>query len=298
MDLHREPWHDVKSKRCGFEGCTVRAWYGTPGIGPEKCAEHRLAGMSTRPNARCNVCKEPATRGSADGKPVRCAGHSLPGDLNLVERRCAECGLLWVLDRRGYCEYCQPAVFKRARLAKQRDLTDYLDSRGLPGAQTDRIVDGGECGMERPDRVYPDPEGRFVLILEIDENQHRDRACECEQTRMVNIGQAFGGTPVYFVRWNPDTYVPGGRGETGGVREAGETEEGEVREAGETEEGVNGKPARLRTRHETVAELIEGILSGRLFRDTQPVPGALVCALYMYYDGFVDLYREPWHCIS
>ena len=172
---------DVKSKRCGFEGCTVRAWYGTPGIGPERCAEHRLAGMSTRPNARCNVCKEPATRGSADGKPVRCAGHSLPGDLNLVERRCAECGLLWVLDRRGYCEYCQPAVFKRARLAKQRDLTDYLDSRGLPGAQTDRIVDGGECGMERPDRVYLDPEGRFVLILEIDENQHRDRACECEQ---------------------------------------------------------------------------------------------------------------------
>ena len=23
---------------------------------------------------------------------------------------------------------------------------------------------------------------------------------------MVNIGQSFGGLPVYFIRWNPDDY--------------------------------------------------------------------------------------------
>jgi hypothetical protein len=25
---------------------------------------------------------------------------------------------------------------------------------------------------------------------------------------MVNIGQTFGGIPVYFIRWNPDDYSP------------------------------------------------------------------------------------------
>ena len=36
----------------------------------------------------------------------------------------------------------------------------------------------------------------------------------------------------------------------------------------------------------------------RMFADTQPVPGALVCALYLYFDGFTDVHSEPWRRIS
>ena len=59
-------------------------------------------------------------------------------------------------------------------------------------------------GRERPDRVYD----LGIVILECDENQQQERSCACEQTRMVNIGQSYGGLPVYFIRWNPDAYKP------------------------------------------------------------------------------------------
>jgi len=40
----------------------------------------------------------------------------------------------------------------------------------------------------------------------IDENQHKSYACECEQGRMIQLHQDFGGTPVLFIRYNPDSY--------------------------------------------------------------------------------------------
>ena len=73
----------------------------------------------------------------------------------------------------------------------------YLDTRvaqlGRP-VSTDRAVEGGECGADRPDRIYDF--GDKIIVVECDEDQHRGRACVCEQTRMVNIGQSFGGVPV------------------------------------------------------------------------------------------------------
>ena len=39
------------------------------------------------------------------------------------------------------------------------------------------------CAWDRADRV---------VMLEIDEGQHKYRPCECEQTRMMNVSQAIG----------------------------------------------------------------------------------------------------------
>ena len=72
---------------------------------------------------------------------------------------------------------------------------DYLNSRELVGMSTDVIIDHGECGAERPDRVFDF--GNKIIILECDEDQHRYRICECEQTRMVNISQSFNHRPSF-----------------------------------------------------------------------------------------------------
>ncbi|KAJ3042194.1 hypothetical protein HK097_002095 [Rhizophlyctis rosea] len=77
-------------------------------------------------------------------------------------------------------------AFKRVRLAKQH-----------------MVVDGGACGLERPD-FYIDC-GTHILIIEVDEHQHSERACECEQTRMVKYSQS-NGMRTMFLRWNPDKY--------------------------------------------------------------------------------------------
>jgi hypothetical protein len=168
-----------------------------------------------------------------------------------------------VLDANNKCEFCDPERFKTNRLAKQNDLMEYLNGKGLRGNSTDIVIDKGVCGLERPDRVF-DFEDKIV-ILECDEHQHRERACSCEQTRMVNISQSYGGTPVYFIRWNPDNYA-----------------------------SVDGRePESVARRHQRVAKFLCDIRDNRI-----ELPVALLSVFYMYYDGWNGSHNESWHCIT
>jgi hypothetical protein len=168
------------------------------------------------------------------------------------------------LDKENKCENCNPESFATARLAKQNAIMAYLDGRGLQGSSTDIMVDNGICGKERPDRVYDF--GDKIVVFECDESQHDDRQCLCEQTRMVNIGQTFGGVPVYFIRWNPDDYSP---------------------------ESDRKMPEELAKRNKLLADLIRDIKNNK-----HALPKALVSVIYLYYDGWSSLAEEEWHILT
>jgi hypothetical protein len=248
---------NVKNKRCNFQDCTSRPCYGKIGYGATRCAQHKEKGMIIKPNAKCTHCNEQAIWG-LHRTPMRCDIHKNDNDENLAERKCISCGLLFILNSEDKCEYCNPIVFKTAYLAKQNALMNYLDTRGLIGMSTDKIVDTGECGKERPDRIYDFDDK--IIILECDENQHKQRTCDCEQTRMVNIFNSFGGIPVHFIRWNPDNY-----------------------------KCENGEMEPLSNRHKLCADLIEDI------RDNHhKIPEALLSVIYLYYDGWTTFSKEEW----
>ena len=259
----KEGMIDVKSKRCDHKGCDTEVSYGKPGHPETRCFPHREPGMIRKPNSKCKDCKEPAVWGT-NRVPRHCEAHKTSDDENLVERPCASCSLPYILDKEDKCENCNPASFQTARLAKQNALMDALDARNLKGDSTDKIVEGGACGRERPDRVYDF--GDKIVILECDEHQHQERACACEQTRMVNIGQSFGGIPVYFIRWNPDDYRP---------------------------EKSRKKPEDIKKRYKLVGDLLDDIKSNKV-----ALPAALVSALYMYYDGWASLAEEEWKIMT
>ena len=259
---------DVRNKRCVC--CKTSASYGRPGLQVSHCAKHRLPGMIRRPNAKCESCTELAIWGT-NWVPLHCENHKTEAEHNLVERECASCKLVMVLDMNGRCEYCDPKRVRTVRLAKQNALMAYLDRRGLAGCSTDTTIDGGECGLERPDRVYD--MGDKIVVLECDEDQHKGRACVCEQTRMVNIGQSFGGLPVYFIRWNPDRY--GAAGATPNARR--------TLAAGDA----------LAVRYKLVGDLIQDIRAG-----VHAVPAALVAAKYLYFDGWSALAAEGWAVVA
>jgi putative hemolysin len=263
--LHKEVGMvDVKHKTCDYDGCDVRPRYGKPGIKASHCARHRKPGMIRRPTAKCLICKEKAIYGT-NYIPRHCELHKTEEDQNYIEMSCVSCQLPMILDVDGRCEYCNPVKFQTARLAKQNALTNYLDGRGYKGNSTDTIVNGGECGKERPDRVYEFPDK--IIILECDEHQHRDRQCLCEQTRMVNIGQSYGGLPVYFLRWNPDDYQPA---------------------------SDRKNPELVAKRHKLVADLLRDIINGRYKLPNN----ALVSALYLYYDNWNSIETEEWHILT
>ncbi len=200
---------DVKSLSCENIECDTRARFGFPGKQPHLCTSHRAIGTILQPRKRCleGNCSELAVYGMRVHE--HCEAHKVNGEVNILERKCKSCGLLGILDRNDNCETCDPATFKRIALAKQNMVRDYLIAEGFVFETVDRIIDGGVCGKERPD-FYIDC-GTHILIIEVDEHQHSGRACECEQTRMVNISQS-NGMRTIFLRWNPDPYKPSRKG--------------------------------------------------------------------------------------
>jgi hypothetical protein len=245
---------------CVHDDCINRAYYGKPGNKILYCLEHRLPGMIHTPNKKCNVskCKNIAIYG-LNCIPTRCEEHKQEDDQNMVEQSCKNCNLTMITDSNGLCEYCNPSSFQAIRLAKQTALMNYLNSRELYGTSTDIIVNDGVCGKERPDRVF-EMEDKIVIV-ECDEHQHRERNCACEQTRMINIGQGYGGLPVYFIRWNPDDYSTCG----------------------------DNKPEYISKRYKLLADYIFDIKNGNII-----LPPGLVSVMYMYYNGWDGLLKEEW----
>ena len=200
---------DVKNKQCNHAGCKTSAWYGIPGNAPTLCAVHKKVGTMPHPNRFCGEkrCREVATHGIT--APARCEQHMLPGDDNLVERECVNCHLPNVLNSDGLCADCSAWTSgKRPRLAKQREVLQFLDHcfTEFPYDTTDVVPqDLKDCDRrERPDVMW-DRADRIV-ILEVDEDQHKSRPCECEQTRMMNVSQALGSEKTVWIRYNPDSF--------------------------------------------------------------------------------------------
>lgn len=199
---------NVCATRCIKKICNVIATYGYPGNQVQFCTTHHPEGTKLQPTKRCTIrnCNELALYGKRDA--VHCEQHKTAEEFNLIERECSSCALLNVLDSNGVCKFCNPDAWKTIRLAKQKEIQALFKAEGLEFVSTDVTVNGGECGKERPDFLF-EAAGHYVVV-EVDEDQHKSRACECEQTRMVNISQSLG-MPTVFLRYNPDRYTVSGK---------------------------------------------------------------------------------------
>ena len=109
------------------------------------------------------------------------------------------------------------------------------------------------CNKQRPDFVLDKP--LFTILLEVDENQHKNRTFECEQSRMIQLHNDFGGTPVVFIRYNPDNYVDN-----------------------------NGK--RMKPNNKKREKKLLEILNGLNNRKEWNIP---LSSYYLYYDGYDNI---------
>lgn len=79
---------------------------------------------------------------------------------------------------------------------------------------------------------------------------------------MVNIGQSFGGMPVYFIRFNPDDYLP---------------------------DNDKMKPEDIKARYKLVGDLINSMIKHKI-----ELPKVLVSSIYLYFDGWSSFNNEEW----
>ena len=69
----------------------------------------------------------------------------------------------------------------------------------------DRQIDSECSSRKRPDiriELYT-----CSIILECDENQHKNYGNECELNRMQLIYKDLGNRKIVFIRFNPDSYI-------------------------------------------------------------------------------------------
>ena len=194
---------NTRDKKCEEDGCERIPRYGWLGKGTSRCGPHRQKGMITSPNHKCEstCCHQLGTR-EANGMRL-CEEHSPSNAENLGMAKCSSCGLDDILTN-GKCGTCDPHVIQMRRHVKENRVKDLFTVSGITFVH-DRILDGTICGRERPD--FQIDCGTHFVYVEVDENQHRSYACECEQGRMINLVHV-RGMPVRWIRYNPDVYEP------------------------------------------------------------------------------------------
>jgi hypothetical protein len=110
----------------------------------------------------------------------------------------------------GYCLRCFVYLFpdkpnSRNYKTKEISVVEYIQKEFQNKTIiTDKKVQDG-CSKRRPDILID--LGFQVIIIEIDENQHIDYDCSCENKRIMEISQDLGHRPIIFIRFNPDEYV-------------------------------------------------------------------------------------------
>ncbi len=129
------------------------------------------------------------------------------------KKSCIECKSIYS-DKRSYCHPLCQACFcnkypdhEKSTLykIKERYLRDELRLI-FPDNKIDmifdKIIDDG-CSRRKPDILIDLL--TYSIIIECDENQHKNYTCENKRT--MELFQDLGNRPIIFIRFNPDSYI-------------------------------------------------------------------------------------------
>lgn len=203
-DCRDDDMIELKHEQCHV--CNdAAALYGIPCHKATHCTRHKEVGEIIYPTKKCitNGCRLTAIYGESE--PTHCEDHHVDGENDLVQKKCAGCNLINIIDAEGFCPTCNPKLVKRVRLVQQNKVCEFFNYNKMKYEIYDHTIDQGTCGLERPDFVF---DGIYhKIVVEIDEHQHQSYTCECEQARMINISQSLGMQTI-FIRFNPDRYKP------------------------------------------------------------------------------------------
>ena len=205
---------DISHKRCIQSDCDKISSYNNPG---EKialyCASHKLDGMIDIKNKRCiqpDCDKRPVYNKAGEKTALYCATHAKNGMIDIKHKTCILCPTRPSNKHyKGYCYRCFIYTFPdspilRNHKTKERHVADFIKKEFPQYNFTfDKIIQDG-CSRRRPDILLDMAE--YVIIIEIDENQHQKYDSSCENKRLMEIFQDCGSRPLVMIRFNPDQY--------------------------------------------------------------------------------------------
>ena len=163
------------------------------------------------------MCKEkgckirPNYNNEGETTGLYCSAHKKEGMVDVKNKTCKSewCSTLVQEKYDGYCLFCYMNLFpdkpvSRNYKTKEYAVVEYVKTK-FPNHSwiADKIVNGG-CSKRRPDLLldllYQ------IVIVEVDENQHTEYDCSCQNKRIMELSQDLGHRPIVFIRFTPDDY--------------------------------------------------------------------------------------------
>lgn len=205
---------DVGHIKCKAESCSRRPTYNVEGnVIALYCKHHKLNGMVNVKSKSCEhvECNKIAIYNVVGQRPKFCSQHKTNEMINVSDPRCKteQCDT-FAKKLDGYCARCFLHLFPEDERAKcfklkEQHMVEFINQQFQEeDIVLDKIVNGG-CSKRRPD-AYMD-KFTHVVVVECDEEQHRDYDTTCENKRVMELFQDFGNRPIVFIRFNPDNYT-------------------------------------------------------------------------------------------
>lgn len=204
---------NVLSDSCRNEDCNKRANFNNYGQMAKFCSVHKENGMIDVKTRRCeyeNCMTVPVFNLPGTKRGVLCSNHKKDGMEDVKNKRCKThlCGIILAgtTANKEYCARCAAYIFpdekrgyfKTREMKLKECLTVQYPEKTIVH---DKRV---ECHLYRPDFVFD--MGSHVIVIELDENQHKKYDTSCDNKRLMSIFHGLGSRPMVMIRFNPDKY--------------------------------------------------------------------------------------------
>jgi len=207
----------IKFNKCIQDTCTTIASFNYINeTKPIYCATHKQSDMVNITHTLCiqdNCNTRPSYNYDNSKMAIYCKVHKLDGMIDVAHKSCKTPLCDTIISNHayeGFCMHCFVHLFPdkpnaRNYKTKERSVVEFIQSQFQDKTivSDKRIQDG--CSRRRPDILID--LGYQVIMVEVDENQHADYDCSCENKRIMELSKDVGHRPIIFIRFNPDDYI-------------------------------------------------------------------------------------------
>lgn len=210
----KEGMINLVEKRICIKCNKTQASFGFPGEDRTHCASCKEEGMVDLSKIKCVKCNLITPHFGYENEKPQCCFNCKEEDMkNVTSKRCKTDLCETLISNplyEGHCAYCFSNLFPNSKVVKnfrtkERFVVDYI-KKMFPDHMWlfDRIIKEG-ISRRRPD-IYLDL-GSYIIIIEIDEFQHRRYDKSCDNERLMELSLDAKHKPIIFIRFNPDRYV-------------------------------------------------------------------------------------------
>jgi hypothetical protein len=207
---------DVVNLKCQFLNCIKRSTFNYPNeTKPLYCLKHKLLDMIDVCNPKCqfeNCTKIPNFNYKNELIAIYCLQHKLENMTDIKNKKCISesCEVRSNKKYNNYCAPCFRKLFPNHKLTinykvKENCIVGFIDQYFKEYKPIyDKRIKGGSS-KRRPD-IYIDCI-THIVIIEIDEDQHKDYDSDDETNRSMQILEDLSNRVTIFIRFNPDNYT-------------------------------------------------------------------------------------------